>query len=53
MNLIIQGEDVATPDLKALHATARGTAIERVSDNAFRITQADPSTREAVAAHCA
>jgi phosphoserine phosphatase len=36
-----------------LHAIARGAAIERVSDNAFRITQADASAREAVAAHCA
>jgi len=52
VNLVVQGEDVATPDLKALHAIARGTAIERISDNAFRITGADPGTREAVAAHC-
>ncbi len=53
MNLVIQGEDVATPDLKALHAIARGTAIERIGDGAFRITAADPATRGAVAAHCA
>ena len=53
MNLVIQGDDVATPDLKSLHAIARGAAIERISDNAFRITGADPSLREAVAAHCA
>ena len=53
MNLVIQGEEVATPDLKALHGIARGAAIERVSENAFRITRADPATREAVAAHCA
>jgi phosphoserine phosphatase len=53
MNLVIQGEDVATPDLKALHAIAGGAAIERVADSAFRITRADPATREAVAAHCA
>ncbi len=53
MNLVIQGEDVATPDLKALHAIARGTAIERVGDGAFRITAADPATRPAVAVHCA
>ena len=53
INLIIQGEDVATPDLKALHAIAKGAAIERASDTAFRITHADPATREAVAAHCA
>ena len=53
MNLVIQGEDVGTPDLKRLHALARGQAIERVSSTAFRITGADPATREAVAAHCA
>lgn len=53
MNLVIQGEDVSTPDLKGLHAIARGTSIERISGTAFRITKADPSTREAVAARCA
>ena len=53
MNLIIQGHDVSTPDLKALHALARGTAIERVADTSFRITKADPDTKGAVAAHCA
>ena len=53
MNLVIQGEDVSTPDLKALHAIARGQAIERISASAFRITGADPSTRDTVAAHCA
>ncbi len=52
MNLVIQGHDVSTPDLKALHALSRGTAIERVSDTAFRITNADASARDAVAAHC-
>ena len=53
MHLVIQGDDVSTPDLKALHAIARGAAIERISETAFRITQADSSTREAVAARCA
>jgi phosphoserine phosphatase len=53
MNLVIQGEEVATADLKALHAAARGEAIERVSADAFRITHADPSAREEVAARCA
>ena len=53
MNLVIQGADVATPDLKALCRIAKGAAIERVGDDAFRIAQADPSTRDAVAAHCA
>ena len=53
MNLVIQGEDVETHDLKELHRIARGSAIERISDEAFRITQADPSTKAAVASHCA
>ncbi len=53
MNLVVQGEDVATPDLKSLHAIARGAVIERISETAFRITQADPSTRDGVAARCA
>jgi len=53
VDLVVQGEDVSTPDLKALHALAHGKAIERVSANAFRITQADPSAKDAVAAHCA
>jgi phosphoserine phosphatase len=53
MNLIVQGEEVKTPDLKALHRIARGRDIERVSDDAFRITHADPASRKEVAAHCA
>ena len=53
MNLVIQGDDVETPDLKALAHIARGAAIERVSESAFRITAADSSAREAIAAHCA
>ena len=53
MNLVVQGDEVSTPDLKRLHQLSQGRSIERVSDDAFRITGADPSTREAVAAHCA
>ena len=53
MNLVIQGEEVETPDLKELHAIARGTAIERISDTGFRITAADESTRGHVAEYCA
>ncbi|HSN20607.1 MAG TPA: phosphoserine phosphatase SerB [Usitatibacter sp.] len=49
----MQGEDVATPDLRALCHLARGDAIERVGEDAFRIAHADPATREAVAARCA
>jgi phosphoserine phosphatase len=53
MNLVIQGEEVETPDLKALAKLAGGSAIERISDTGFRIVGADPASRDAVAAHCA
>jgi phosphoserine phosphatase len=53
MNLVIQGEEVSTPDLKALHRIAKGESIERISPDAFRITKADPAMRDEVAAHCA
>jgi phosphoserine phosphatase len=53
MNLVIQGEEVSTPDLKALHRIAKGESIERISPDAFHITKADPATRDEVAAHCA
>jgi len=53
MNLVIQADDVSTPDLKVLHGLAHGKSIERISDNAFRITSADPSTKGAVREHCA
>ena len=53
MNLVIQGVEVETQALKGLHCIARGEAIERISDQAFRITKADPSTKAQVAAHCA
>src|SRR5258705_277146 len=53
MNLVIQGEEVETSDLKELHRIAHGEAIERISEDAFRITKADPATKPDVAAHCA
>ncbi|MGE5094685.1 MAG: phosphoserine phosphatase SerB [Betaproteobacteria bacterium] len=53
MNLVIQGKDVATPELETLARLSRGRAIERIADHAFRITGADASTRAAVARHCA
>ena len=52
MNLIIQGAEVETADLKALAKIARGASIERVSDQAFRIIGADASAQAEVAAHC-
>jgi phosphoserine phosphatase len=53
MNLVIQGEEIETPDLKELHRIARGEAIERISDDAFRITKADPAAKKEVAVLCA
>ena len=53
MNLVIQGEDVETGDLKSLAKIAGGRSIERVSDTGFRITGADPKSAVHVAAHCA
>jgi phosphoserine phosphatase len=53
MNLVIQGQEVETPDLKHLAHLANGAAIERISGEAFRIVRADPSVRAKVAEHCA
>jgi phosphoserine phosphatase len=53
MNLVIQGEEIATPDLKELRRISRGDAIERMADEAFRITRADPSTKPGVAEYAA
>jgi phosphoserine phosphatase len=53
MNLVVQGEEIETPDLKELHRLSRGESIERISDDAFRITRADPATRKEVADYAA
>ena len=50
-NLVIQGAEVATADLKALAKLTGGTRIERVGPNAFRIHAAQPHAD--VAALCA
>ena len=52
-DLVIQGEDVATPDLKELHRLSRAASIERAGESAFRLANADPQAREAVREHCA
>jgi phosphoserine phosphatase len=52
MNLVIQGEEIETPDLKELHRIAHGEAIERIADDAFRITKADPATKREVGEYC-
>ncbi len=53
MNLVVQGEEVETPDLKELCRLSHGQSIERISDEAFRITHADPAAKKEVSAHCA
>src|SRR5204863_6812264 len=53
VNLVVQGPEVETPDLKRIATIAKGGSIERISAEAFRVTQADPSARTAVAEHCA
>jgi phosphoserine phosphatase len=52
-HLIIQGNDVATPDLKQLAKLARATRIEAITQQAFRLIGADPQAKDAVARYCA
>ncbi|MBL0123127.1 MAG: phosphoserine phosphatase SerB [Betaproteobacteria bacterium] len=55
VDLIVQGEDIATHDLKLLHALSGAeniTRIESVAHQAFRLANANPATRTTVAAHC-
>src|SRR5258708_27890607 len=49
-HLVVQGEEIETPDLKEFCRIAHGEAIERISDAAFRITRADPATKGEVTA---
>ncbi len=50
MYLVIQGRDVATPDLKHLAKLAGASAIEAITPNAFRLRNAAPHPD--VAPHC-
>jgi phosphoserine phosphatase len=50
MDLVIQGIDVATPDLKALAKLAGASAIEAITPTAFRLREATPNS--AIAPHC-
>ncbi len=54
-DLIIQGEDVATTDLKALHALAGASGIARidhVSHDAFRLADAHVDVLDAIRQRC-
>ena len=50
MNLVIQGLDVSTPDLKALAKIAGASAIEAITPTAFRLR--DASANAAIAPYC-
>ncbi len=52
MNLIVQGEEIETPQLKELHRVAMGEAIKRISEDAFLITKAHAGTKIEVEALC-
>ena len=55
IDLIIQGEEVSTPDLKALHGLsgANGIAhIDNVSHQAFRLAATNPETCAEVQGYC-
>jgi len=41
-NLVVQGLEIATGDLKALAKLTRATSIERISATAFRLREAQP-----------
>ena len=50
MNLVIQGNDIATPDLKRLAKLAGASAIEAITPAAFRLRNATPNPQ--IAACC-
>ena len=50
MDLVIQGAEIETPDLKALAKLAGASAIEAITPTAFRLRQATPDP--AISAHC-
>jgi len=52
-HLIIQGGEVATPDLKQLAKLVRAARIEAITQQAFRLIGADAQARDAVARYCA
>jgi phosphoserine phosphatase len=52
VNLIIQGADVFTQDLKQLAKMSGAKQIENLSPEAFRLTDANPASKAIVASHC-
>jgi len=53
MNLIIQGQEIHTPDLKQLAKLSRASGIESIDRQAFRLRDAQPDSKTAVEAYCA
>ena len=51
--LVIQGDEIATPDLKQLAKLAGASRIEAITQQAFRLRDANVANKDAVAAHCA
>ena len=51
-NLIIHGTEVATQDLKQLAKLTQASRIEAITQQAFRLRDADAASKDAVAAHC-
>lgn len=52
MNLIVQGQDIPTPNLKALAHLTGAAAIEALSRTAFVLKGAAPDRQAEVAAYC-
>jgi phosphoserine phosphatase len=52
VNLIIQGADIFTQDLKQLAKLTDAKQIEKLSPEAFRLTDADINSKALVARHC-
>jgi len=50
INLVIQGAEIATPDLKALAKLAQATRIEQITATAFRLCDAKRATE--IAPYC-
>ena len=50
--LVIQGDEIATPDLKQLAKLAGASRIDAIDQQAFRLPGADIASKTVVAAHC-
>lgn len=53
MNLIIQGQEIQTPDLKQLAKLSNASGIESINQQAFRLRDAQPESKAAVEVYCA